>query len=43
MAGFRPTQVVIGIAGELVKGFTTTQTQERKKPEQPITDGELSS
>ena len=22
MAGFRPTQVVIGIAGELVKGFT---------------------
>ena len=33
MAGFRPTQVVIGIAGELVKGFTTTLTQERKKPE----------
>ena len=24
MAGFRPSQVVIGIAGELVKGFTTT-------------------
>ena len=24
MAGFRPTQVVIGIAGELVKGFTTS-------------------
>src|SRR6185503_2514471 len=23
MAGFRPDQVVIGIAGELVKGFTT--------------------
>ena len=23
MAGFRPEQVVIGIAGELVKGFTT--------------------
>jgi cell division protein FtsA len=41
MAGFRPTQVVIGIAGELVKGFTTTLTQERKKPEAPITDGEL--
>jgi cell division protein FtsA len=41
MAGFRPTQVVIGIAGELVKGFTTTLTQERKKPEQPITDAEL--
>ncbi len=32
MAGFRPTQVVIGIAGELVKGFTTTVSQERKKP-----------
>ena len=41
MAGFRPTQVVIGIAGELVKGFTTTLTQERKKPELPISDGEL--
>jgi cell division protein FtsA len=41
MAGFRPTQVVIGIAGELVKGFTTTLTQERKKPEVPITDSEL--
>ncbi len=41
MAGFRPTQVVIGIAGELVKGFTTTHSQERKKPEQPITESEL--
>src|SRR6476469_5313290 len=41
MAGFRPTQVVIGIAGELVKGFTTTLTQERKRPEQPINDAEL--
>src|SRR4051794_11461130 len=41
MAGFRPTQVVIGIAGELVKGFTTTLTQERKRPELPINDGEL--
>ena len=41
MAGFRPTQVVIGIAGELVKGFTTTLTQERKKPELPINDAEL--
>ena len=38
MAGFRPTQVVIGIAGELVKGFTTTHSQERKKPDQPITE-----
>src|SRR3990172_7121763 len=41
MAGFRPSQVVIGIAGELVKGFTTTHSQERRKPEQPITEGEL--
>ncbi len=41
MAGFRPTQVVIGIAGELVKGFTTTHSQERKKPDQPITENEL--
>src|SRR6266545_4937925 len=41
MAGFRPTQVVIGIAGELVKGFTTTHSQERKKPNQPITESEL--
>ena len=32
MAGFRPSQVVIGIAGELVKGFTTTHSQERKQP-----------
>jgi cell division protein FtsA len=41
MAGFRPTQVVIGIAGELVKGFTTAHNQERKRPDQPITEAEL--
>jgi cell division protein FtsA len=41
MAGFRPSQVVIGIAGELVKGFTTVHVQERKKPTQPITNQEL--
>jgi cell division protein FtsA len=41
MAGFRPSQVVIGIAGELVKGFTTTHSQERKKPDLPITEAEL--
>src|SRR3972149_4812959 len=41
MAGFRPTQVVVGIAGELVKGFTTTHAQERRKPDQPISEGEL--
>jgi cell division protein FtsA len=32
---------VIGIAGELVKGFTTTHAQERKRPDQPITEAEL--
>src|SRR5512145_2831240 len=42
MAGFRPTQVVIGIAGELVKGFTTTHSQERKRPEAPISEAERS-
>ena len=41
MAGFRPSQVVVGIAGELVKGFTTTHSQERKRPDQPITESEL--
>src|SRR5204862_6982989 len=41
MAGFRPTQVVIGIAGELVKGFTTSHSQERRKADQPITEQEL--
>ena len=41
MAGFRPSQVVIGIAGELVKGFTTTHNQERKKPDAPISEAEL--
>ncbi len=41
MAGFRPSQVVIGIAGELVKGFTTTHSQERRKPDQPIGEAEL--
>lgn len=41
MAGFRPTRVVVGIAGELVKGFTTAHTQERARPEAPITEAEL--
>jgi cell division protein FtsA len=41
MAGFRPTQVVIGIAGELVKGFTTTHSQERRRPDVPISEAEL--
>ncbi|CAN5678637.1 cell division protein FtsA [soil metagenome] len=41
MAGFRSTQVVIGIAGELVKGFTISHDQERKRADQPITEHEL--
>jgi cell division protein FtsA len=41
MAGFRPTQCVIGIAGELVKGFTTARSHERKRADVPITEVEL--
>src|SRR5512141_1427062 len=37
MAGFRSSQVIVGIAGELVKGFTTSISQERTKPEQQLT------
>ena len=37
MAGLHPGQVVIGIAGELVKGFTTSRSQERRRPDAPIT------
>jgi cell division protein FtsA len=41
MAGFRSSQVIIGIAGELVKGFTTSVSQERKHPERQLSAGEL--
>lgn len=41
MAGFRSRQVIIGIAGELVKGFTTSVSQERKRPDQQLTAREL--
>jgi cell division protein FtsA len=41
MAGYRPEQVVIGIAGELVKGFTTVVDQQRTRADVPITDAEL--
>lgn len=41
MAGFRPEQVVIGIAGELVKGFTTVHDQQRAKADAQITEAEL--
>jgi cell division protein FtsA len=43
MAGFRSSQVIVGIAGELVKGFTTSVSQERKKPDTLISDRELES
>ena len=35
------SQVIIGIAGELVKGFTTSVSQERKKPDQQLSAREL--
>jgi cell division protein FtsA len=41
MAGRRPKRVIIGIAGELVKGFTTSRSVERKRPDHPISDAEL--
>lgn len=41
MAGFRSRQVIVGIAGELVKGFTTAYSQERRRPDQQISAQEL--
>ncbi|HXG26032.1 MAG TPA: cell division FtsA domain-containing protein [Candidatus Binatia bacterium] len=41
MAGFRPEQVIIGIAGELVKGFTTILDQQRPHADAPINQAEL--
>jgi cell division protein FtsA len=41
MAGRTSSRVIIGIAGELVKGFTTTAGVERKRPDASITDAEL--
>jgi cell division protein FtsA len=41
MAGYRPEQVIIGIAGELVKGFTTVVDQQRARADVPITEAEL--
>jgi cell division protein FtsA len=41
MAMRQCSQVVIGIAGELVKGFTTTRSVERKRPDSSITHSEL--
>ncbi len=41
MAGRTPEQVVMGIAGELVKGSTTTTSHVRKTANLPITEAEL--
>ncbi len=41
MAGFRPEQVILGIAGELVKGTTTTVHYERLHPQSKIDLPEL--
>lgn len=40
-AGFVPQQVILGIAGELVKGTTTSVNYERKKPNSKIDMPEL--
>jgi cell division protein FtsA len=41
MSERHPEKVVVGIAGELVKGFSTTRTAERKRPDAPVTHSEL--
>ena len=41
MSGRQCDKVVIGIAGELVKGFTTTRSLERKRPDSSVTHSEL--
>ncbi len=40
-AGMRPVATVIGIAGELVKGTTSTVTHQRHDPRAPLTEEEL--
>lgn len=41
MAGVKPTEVVIGVAGQFVTGITRTVVKQRKKPEKPLTRREL--
>ncbi len=41
MAGRRPVAAVIGIAGELVKGATSTLTTRRDDPRRPLDEAEL--
>ena len=40
-AGERASLTVVGIAGELIKGNTTTVNYERKNPNKPITESEM--
>lgn len=40
-AGERASLTVVGIAGELIKGNTTTVRYSRKNPNKPITDAEM--
>lgn len=40
-AGERANLTVVGIAGELIKGNTTTVNYKRKNPNKPITDAEM--
>lgn len=41
MAGVSARQAIIGIAGELVKGLTTTVKYRRPKPEKPLDSSEI--
>lgn len=41
MSGRSARKVIIGIAGELVKGFTTTRSIERRRPNTSVTHSEL--
>lgn len=40
-AGERAELTVVGVAGELIKGSTTTVNYTRKNPDKPITDNEM--
>lgn len=40
-AGERANQTVVGIAGELIKGNTTTVNYTRKNPDKPISESEM--
>ncbi|MBR2641069.1 pilus assembly protein PilM [Candidatus Saccharibacteria bacterium] len=40
-AGERAELTVVGVAGELIKGSTTTVHYDRKNPDKPITDNEM--